>query len=583
MSDALKHECGIALVRLLKPLEYYKEKYGTAFYGVNKMYLMMEKQHNRGQDGAGFASIKLDVNPGERYISRVRSNAAQPIQDIFAQINERINLEFSEHPEYKDDVAAQKKNIPYIGELFLGHVRYGTFGINSVENVHPFLRQNNWMHRNLIIAGNFNMTNTNELFDNLIKLGMHPKEKADTVTVMEKIGHFLDDAVRKLYKKAKAKGMTKQEASPYIAENLNVAKILRKSAANWDGGYAMAGLLGHGDSFVLRDPAGIRPAYFYQDDEVIVVASERPAIQTVFNAEIYQERKMLGKLIMPKILEAIDFDTENSVFSFIPNTAETSFYGMLEAAQDELNKQKNEAILNEKEKLTTERLQQIQAHKIRTEKIAIKDVKLRTFITDDSSRDDLVAHVYDVTYGVVKTDDNLVIIDDSIVRGTTLKKSILKMLDRLHPKQIVVVSSAPQIRYPDCYGIDMARLEHLVAFQAALELHKDRGTYGVVEEIYHKCKEQVALEDASVINHVKKLYAPFTDEEISDKIAEIISDENIKAKVKLIFQSVDDLHKACPKNLGDWYFTGNYPTAGGNRVVNRAYINFYEGNPERAY
>ena len=632
MSDALKHECGIALIRLLKPLEYYKEKYGTAFYGVNKMYLMMEKQHNRGQDGAGFASIKLNVSPGERYISRVRSNDAQPIQDIFAQINERINLEFSQHPEYKDDVAAQKKNIPYIGELLLGHVRYGTFGINSVENVHPFLRQNNWMHRNLIIAGNFNMTNTNELFDNLIKLGMHPKEKADTVTVMEKIGHFLDDAVRKLYKKAKAKGLNKQEASPYIAENLNVAKILRKSAADWDGGYAMAGLLGHGDSFVLRDPAGIRPVYFYQDDEVIVVASERPAIQTVFNvpfdevkelepgkaiiikkdgsmkikeilaplerrscsferiyfsrgsdAEIYQERKMLGKLIMPKILKAIDYDTENSVFSFIPNTAETSFYGMMEAAQDELNKQKNDAILKEKGSLTAERLQQIQAHKIRTEKIAIKDVKLRTFITDDSSRDDLVAHVYDVTYGVVKSNDNLVIIDDSIVRGTTLKKSILKMLDRLNPKKIVVVSSAPQIRYPDCYGIDMARLEHLVAFQAALGLHKDRGTYGIVDEIYHKCKEQVTLEDISVINHVKKLYAPFTDEEISHKIAEIISNENIKAQVKLIFQSVDDLHKACPKNLGDWYFTGNYPTAGGNRVVNRAYINFYEGNPERAY
>lgn len=632
MSDALKHECGIALVRLLKPLEYYKEKYGTAFYGVNKMYLMMEKQHNRGQDGAGFASIKLDVNPGERYISRVRSNASQPIQDIFSQINERINLEFKNHPEYKDDVAAQKRNIPYIGEVFLGHVRYGTFGINSVENVHPFLRQNNWMHRNLIIAGNFNMTNTNELFDNLIKLGMHPKEKADTVTVMEKIGHFLDDAVRKLYKKAKAKGLNKQEASPYIAENLNVAKILRKSAANWDGGYAMAGLLGHGDAFVLRDPAGIRPAYYYQDEEVIVVASERPAIQTVFNvpfdtvkeldpghaivikkngklkikeilpalerrscsferiyfsrgsdAEIYQERKMLGKLIMPKILSAIDFDTENSVFSFIPNTAETSFYGMLEAAQDELNKQKNEAILNEKEHLTADRLQQIQAHKIRTEKIAIKDVKLRTFITDDSSRDDLVAHVYDVTYGVVRPTDNLVIIDDSIVRGTTLRKSILKMLDRLHPKQIVVVSSAPQIRYPDCYGIDMARLEHLVAFQAALELHKERGSYGIVEEIYIKCKEQVSLEDANVVNHVKKLYAPFSDEEISDKIAQIISDENIRAKVKLIFQTVEDLHRACPKNLGDWYFTGNYPTAGGNRVVNRAYINFFEGNPERAY
>lgn len=632
MSDALKHECGIALVRLLKPLEFYKEKYGTAFYGVNKMYLMMEKQHNRGQDGAGLASIKLDVSPGERYISRIRSNDAQPIQDIFAQINERINLEFKNHPEYKDDVAAQKKNIPYIGELLLGHVRYGTFGQNSVENVHPFLRQNNWMHRNLIIAGNFNMTNTNELFDNLIKLGMHPKEKADTVTVMERIGHFLDDAVYKLYKKAKARGLNKQEASPFIAENLKLAKILRKSASNWDGGYAMAGLLGHGDAFVLRDPAGIRPAYYYQDDEIVVVASERPAIQTSFNvpfdkvkelepgyaliikkdgdvrtseiiaplerrscsferiyfsrgndAEIYQERKMLGKLVMPKVLEAIDYDTENSVFSFIPNTAETSFYGMLDAAQDELNKQKNEAIIKERKTLNLDRLHQIQAHKIRTEKIAVKDVKLRTFITDDNSRDDLVAHVYDVTYGVVKPNDNLVIIDDSIVRGTTLKKSILKMLDRLHPKQIVVVSSAPQIRYPDCYGIDMARLEDLVAFQAALHLHKDRGTEAMIEEIYHKCKKQVSLEDAVVINHVKELYAPFSDEEISDKIAEIIGDNGIQAKVKIIFQTVDNLHKACPKNLGDWYFTGNYPTAGGNRVVNKAYINFFEGNSERAY
>lgn len=632
MSDALKHECGIALVRLLKPLEYYKEKYGTAFYGVNKMYLMMEKQHNRGQDGAGLASIKFDMNPGERYISRIRSNDAQPIQDIFAQINERINLEFSKHPEYRDNVAAQKKNIPYIGEVFLGHVRYGTFGLNSVENVHPFLRQNNWMHRNLIIAGNFNMTNTNALFDNLIKLGMHPKEKADTVTVMERIGHFLDDAVRKLYKKAKAKGMNKMEASPYIVENLKVAKILRKSASNWDGGYAMAGLLGHGDAFVLRDPAGIRPTYYYQDEEVVVVASERPAIQTTFNvpfsevkeldpgkaiiikkngkvniseilsplerrscsferiyfsrgndAEIYEERKMLGKLVMPKVLKAIDYDTENSVFSYIPNTAETSFYGMLDAAQDELNKQKNEAIIKERKTLTLDRLHEIQAHKIRTEKIAVKDVKLRTFITDDNSRDDLVAHVYDVTYGVVKPDDNLVIIDDSIVRGTTLKKSILKMLDRLHPKQIVVVSSAPQIRYPDCYGIDMARLEDLIAFQAALALHRENGTADIIEEIYEKCKEQVDKEDTVVINHVKKLYAPFSDEEISDKIAEIISEENIEAKVKIIFQSVDDLHQACPKNLGDWYFTGNYPTAGGNRVVNRAYINFYEGNPERAY
>src|SRR5690554_1585801 len=632
MSDALKHECGIALVRLLKPLEYYKEKYGTAFYGVNKMYLMMEKQHNRGQDGAGLASIKLDVSPGERYISRIRSIDPQPIQDIFAQINERINNEFKDHPEYLDDVAAQKKNIPYIGELFLGHVRYGTFGKNSVENVHPFLRQNNWMHRNLIVAGNFNMTNTNELFDNLIKLGMHPKEKTDTVTVMERIGHFLDDAVSKLYKKAKARGLNKQEASPFIAENLKLAKILRKSASNWDGGYAMAGLLGHGDAFVLRDPAGIRPTYFYQDDEVVVVASERPAIQTTFNvpfdqvqeldpghaliikkngevripqilsplerrscsferiyfsrgndAEIYQERKMLGKLVMPKVLEAIDYDTENSVFSFIPNTAETSFYGMLDAAQDELNKQKNEAIIKERKTLTLDRLHQIQAHKIRTEKIAVKDVKLRTFITDDNSRDDLVAHVYDVTYGVVKPDDNLVIIDDSIVRGTTLKKSILTMLDRLHPKKIIVVSSAPQIRFLDCYGIDMARLEDLVAFQAALALHKDRGTADVIEEIYSKCKEHVDPEDLNVVNHVKKLYEPFSDEEVSDKIAEIISSENLQSDLKIIFQSVDDLHKACPKNLGDWYFTGNYPTAGGNRIVNRAFVNFYEGNSERAY
>jgi len=633
MSDALKHECGIALVRLLKPLEYYKKKYGTAFYGVNKMYLMMEKQHNRGQDGAGFASIKLDMAPGERYISRVRSNAAQPIQDIFSQINERINNEISAHPEYKNDVQAQKQHIPYLGELFLGHVRYGTFGGNSVEHVHPFLRQNNWMHRNLIIAGNFNMTNTTELFENLINLGMHPKEKTDTITVMEKIGHFLDSEVRKLYKKSKENGLNKMEASPYIAENLNVCKILKKSAKNWDGGYVMAGLVGHGDAFVLRDPAGIRPAYYYKDDEVVVIASERPAIQTVFNVsfndiqeldpgkaliikksgkvsvdqiieaqlerkscsferiyfsrgsdvEIYQERKKLGHLLMPKVLEAIDYDTENTVFSFIPNTAETSFYGLVEAAQDELNKQKNEAILNEKEGLTPERLKEIQSQKIRIEKVAIKDVKLRTFITEDSSRDDLVAHVYDVTYGVIKPSDNLVIIDDSIVRGTTLKMSILKMLDRLNPKKIVVVSSAPQIRYPDCYGIDMARLEGLVAFQAALQLLKDSGNESLIEDIYNKCKAQEGLEDTLVQNFVKEIYAPFTQEEVSEKIAEIVGNGTIKSEVKILFQTVENLHIACPKNLGDWYFTGNYPTPGGNRVVNKAYINFFEGNPERAY
>ncbi len=632
MSDALKHECGIAQIRLLKPLEFYKEKYGSAFYGVNKMYLMMEKQHNRGQDGAGFASIKLNTKPGDRYISRLRSNAAQPIQDIFAQINERINSELSEHPEYVDNVALQKKNIPYIGELLLGHVRYGTFGKNSIESVHPFLRQNNWMHRNLIVAGNFNMTNVFQLFDNLVELGQHPKENSDTVTVMEKIGHFLDDEVRKLYKKLKKEGYSKVEASPLIADRLNVAKILKKSAKNWDGGYAMAGLLGHGDSFVLRDPAGIRPAYYYKDDEVVVVASERPVIQTVFNvkfedvkelepghaiitkmggdvsikqileplerkacsferiyfsrgsdAEIYKERKMLGRLLMPEVLKSIDHDTINTVFSFIPNTAETSFYGMVEAAQDELNKQKNETILSEKENLTDERLQQILAYKLRTEKVAIKDVKLRTFITEDSSRDDLVAHVYDVTYGVVKPEDNLVIIDDSIVRGTTLKKSIIKMLDRLNPKQLVVVSSAPQIRYPDCYGIDMARLEGLVAFRAALELLKDAGKYDLIEEVYKKCKLQEHLEDKDVKNFVKEIYEPFTDQEISDKIADLLSEPEVKTKVKIIYQTVDNLHKACPEHLGDWYFTGDYPTFGGNRVVNRAFINFYEGNEGRSY
>lgn len=632
MSDAIKHECGIAHIRLLKPLEYYKEKYGTAFYGVNKMYLMMEKQHNRGQDGAGFASIKLDMEPGERYISRVRSIEQQPIQDIFSKINHRINSAFEEHPEYQNDVEAQKKHIPYIGEVLLGHVRYGTFGKNSVESVHPFLRQNNWMHRNLIVAGNFNMTNVKQLFNRLIELGQHPKEYTDTITIMEKIGHFLDDSVSKIYKKLKKEGYNKNECSPLIADRLNVAKILRKAAKHWDGGYAMAGLLGHGDAFVFRDPAGIRPAYYYKDDEVVVVASERPVIQTVFNvafddvkeldpgcaiitkksgevnieqileplerkacsferiyfsrgsdAEIYQERKLLGKLIMPQVLEAIDNDIKNSVFSFIPNTAETSFFGMIETVEEELNKQKTAAILDGQRSLSAEHVREILSEHPRIEKIAIKDVKLRTFITEDSSRDDLVAHVYDVTYGVIKPEDNLVIIDDSIVRGTTLKKSILKMMDRLNPKKIVVVSSAPQIRYPDCYGIDMANLESLVAFNAALELLKENNLYHKVEEVYNKCKAQVDLADKDVTNFVKEIYEPFSDEQISDKISELLSDPSLNAEVKIIFQPVENLHKACPKNLGDWYFTGNYPTAGGNRVVNRAFINFYEGNKERAY
>ena len=632
MSDALQHECGIALVRLLKPLEFYKEKYGTAFYGIQKMYLLMEKQHNRGQDGAGFASIKLDVEAGERYISRVRSNHAQPIQDVFAQINDRINEEMAAHPEYADDVALQKQKIPYLGELFLGHVRYGTFGKNSIESVHPFLRQNNWMHRNLILAGNFNMTNVKELFQSLVELGQHPKEMADTVTVMEKIGHFLDDAVTDLYQECKNEGLTKREASPVIAERLDVAKILTRASKNLDGGYAMAGLLGHGDAFVFRDPAGIRPAYFYQDDEIVVVASERPVIQTVFNvpfekvqeiepgnaliikkngtismkeilpptvkkacsferiyfsrgsdAEIYQERKTLGRLILPAVLESIKEDTDNTVFSYIPNTAETSFYGLVEAAQDFLNQRKNNFILQNRNSLTKESLQELLSVKIRTEKVAIKDAKLRTFITEDSSRDDLVAHVYDVTYGVIKPTDNLVIIDDSIVRGTTLKMSIIKMMDRLNPKRIIVVSSAPQIRYPDCYGIDMAKLEGLVAFRAALELLKERNLYHIVDEVYAKCKAQENFKDSEVVNYVTAIYEPFEPQEVSDKIAEMLSSPEIKAEVKIIFQTVEDLHIACPKNLGDWYFTGDYPTPGGNRVVNRAFMNFYEGKDARAY
>ena len=632
MSDAIQHECGIALLRLKKPLEFYKEKYGTAFYGVQKMYLLMEKQHNRGQDGAGLASIKLDVNPGERYISRIRSNDPQPIKDIFAQINDRIARELEEHPEYANNIALQKQNIPYLGEVFLGHVRYGTFGKNSIESVHPFLRQNNWMHRNLIVAGNFNMTNVKELFQNLIDLGQHPKQMADTVTVMEKIGHFLDDEVTELYKQCKLEGYSKQEASPIIGERLNIQRILERASRNFDGGYAMAGLLGHGDSFVLRDPAGIRPAYFYEDDEIVVVASERPVIQTVFNvsfekvqelepgsaiiikkngsvsvqevrtplvkkacsferiyfsrgsdAEIYKERKALGKLIFPSVLNAIDNDTDNTVFSYIPNTAETSFYGMSEAAQDFLNQRKAQAIIEQKDTLTAASLQELLSVKIRTEKIAIKDAKLRTFITEDSSRDDLVAHVYDVTYGVVKPTDNLVIIDDSIVRGTTLKQSIIKMMDRLQPKKIVVVSSAPQIRYPDCYGIDMAKLEGLVAFRAALALLKERNLYHIVEEVYQKSKAQENYTDADVVNYVKEIYAPFTDQEISDKIAEMLTPEGTKAAVKIIYQTVADLHVACPKNLGDWYFTGDYPTDGGNRVVNRAFMNFYEGKDARAY
>ena len=631
MSDAIKHECGIALIRLKKPLAYYKEKYGSALYGINKMYLMMEKQHNRGQDGAGFASIKYHMAPGERYISRVRSSAQQPIQDVFNQISSRIQDGIEQQPELQEDPEALKRSVPYVGELMLGHVRYGTFGKNSIESVHPFLRQNNWMHRNLIVAGNFNMTNVNELFDNLVDLGQHPKEKADTITVMEKIGHFLDDAVAKLYKKLKKEGFNKFQASPQIAERLNIVKILRKAAKNWDGGYAMAGMIGHGDAFVLRDPAGIRPAFYCENDEMVVVASERPVIQTVFNvpietikeldpghaivikksgkvsidpvleplekkacsferiyfsrgsdASIYKERKNLGKQLFGQVLDIIKHDLKNTVFSYIPNTAETSFYGLVGEAQAHLQTQIGLAL--EQAQPDKKKLKELLNLSPRIEKIAIKDAKLRTFITADNSRDDLVAHVYDITYGVVAPTDNLVIVDDSIVRGTTLRQSILTMLSRLNPKQIVVVSSAPQIRYPDCYGIDMAKLEDFIAFQAAIALHRERGTLEqTLEEIYAHCRASVENKESEATNHVKALYAPFSQEEVSKKIAALLTHESVSCPVKIIYQTIEGLHTACPDHKGDWYFTGDYPTPGGNRVVNRAFMNFYEGKSERAY
>ena len=631
MSDALKHECGIGHIRLLRPLEFYKKKYGSAFYGINKMYLLMEKQHNRGQDGAGFASIKLDVDPGNRFISRIRSKEKQPIQDVFSKINLRINSEIESNKNLIQDIQKLKTKVPYLAEVMLGHVRYGTFGNNSLENVHPFLRQNNWKHRNLILAGNFNMTNSRELFNSLIELGQHPKEYTDTVVIMEKIGHFLDDAVRKLYKEFKKDGLSKQECSIKISEKLDVFKILKKASDRWDGGYVIGGLLGHGDSFVFRDPNGIRPAFYYKDEEVVVVASERPAIQTAFNlkldqikelkpgnaivikssgkikiksiikkdenkscsferiyfsrgndSDIYQERKNLGKYIMPKILEEINYDILNTVFSYIPNTAETSFFGMIESVEEFLNTKKTDEIINKKN-LSEDKIRKILSQRPRIEKIAVKDVKLRTFITEDNSRDDLVEHVYDITYGVVKQEDTLVIIDDSIVRGTTLKKSILKMLDRLNPKKIIIVSSAPQIRYPDCYGIDMANLESLIAFNAALALLKEKNESSLIKEIYLKCKEELKLKDTKMQNQVKEIYNQFSYDEVSQKITEILSTDIDESEVKIIFQPIENLHKACPKSKGDWYFTGNYPTDGGNRVVNTAFVNFYEGNKKRAY
>ena len=632
MSDQIKHECGIALIRLLKPLSYYKEKYGDIHYGLSKMYLLMQKQHNRGQDGAGLATIKLDTSPGQSYFDRERSVEKQAIQAIFDKIFHQFSDLSDKEKVRIQDLDYVKNNYEFMGELLLGHLRYGTHGGNDKSNCHPRIRANNWKTRTLIVAGNFNMTNVDELFDKLVSLGQFPREMSDTMTVLEKIGHFLDVENQKLFKRYKPQISNNYEITPLIEHNINVAEILKNAVEDFDGGYAMAGLIGHGDAFVIRDPNGIRPAYYYKDDEVVVVASERPAIQTSFNVhrskvqeikpghaliikkdgsvgeveciqpkerkacsferiyfsrgsdfEIYQERKLLGKLLVPTILENINYDIENTVFSCIPNTAEVAFLGMVEEVQKQ-HVQKNIKDFNSGKITSQEIFQQQLSIMPRIEKIAVKDVKLRTFITDDTSRNDLVHHVYDVTYGIVNNDvDTLVVLDDSIVRGTTLKESILTMLDRLQPKKIIVVSSAPQIRYPDCYGIDMSKMGSFVAFQAAIALWKDSDKYHVLQDLYKRCKEEVQKPIVEMQNLVKEVYAPFTAEEISAKISDIVKPQHIFAQVDVIYQTIEDLHKACPNNTGDWYFTGDYPTPGGNKVSLNAFINYMEGKNIRAY
>ncbi len=633
MSELIKHECGITVLRLLKPLAYYKEKYGTPLYGINKMYLLMEKMHNRGQDGAGLANIKIHIEPGHRYISRRRSIKPNPTAHLFKKIQKRFNELYEKDKEKLDDVVWLQKNMPYTGELFIGHLRYGTYGKYGIESCHPFLRQNNWRSRNLLVAGNFNLTNVDELFDHLVEIGQHPKEKADTVTVMERIGHFLDEEVEEMYVEYKKKGYSKKDITPLITSELNVKNMLQRAFKKFDGGYVIGGLIGHGDAFVVRDPAGIRPAFYYHDDEIAVVASERPIIQTAFNLEvdkikeldpghafiikkdgtisideiltpiekkpcsferiyfsrgndasIYEERKALGVLTCNDILKEIDYDLENTVFSFIPNTAEVAFYGMVKGMEDYLIDKKKKLIAEKGNNLNAKELESLLQFRPRVEKIALKDAKLRTFITDDSHRNDLVQHIYDITYGIIRPGkDTMVLIDDSIVRGTTLKQSIFRILDRLHPKKIVIVSSAPQIRYPDCYGIDMARLKDFVAFQAAIELLIERGMWQLTQDVYAEAKSQMQLPIEKIENVVKKIYEPFTNDEISERITQLLRPHNIKAETKIIYQTVENLHQACPNHLGDWYFTGNYPTPGGNRVVNKAFINYIDGNNERAY
>ncbi len=633
MSDQINHECGIALIRLLKPLEYYLGKYGTSLYGLQKLHLLMQKQHNRGQDGAGMACVKFDLPPGKKYINRIRSNSATPIKTIFNKVYTRFEEISQYHPDRMNDVGWLKNNLDFTGELFLGHLRYGTYGGNNVKNLHPLKRANNWKTRNLLLAGNFNMTNNDELFQTLVELGQYPQETSDTITVLEKVGHFLDEENERLYHELKQQGVSKKEATKYLIEKLDILPIIRDSAKRWDGGYVIGGLLGHGDAFVMRDPAGIRPAFYYADDEVVVAASERPVIQTAFNVsinqvkelkpghtliikkngrvqnerfidplpkkacsferiyfsrgsdkDIYLERKKLGSLLGDKVLKAIDYDLKNTVFSYIPNTASVAFQGLVESLEDFVSKQISEKVLHEQGNLTAERLSILFSNRPRVETIAVKDAKLRTFITADSHRDDLVAHIYDVTYGVVKNNtDTLVVLDDSIVRGTTLKQSIIRILDRLHPKNIIITSSAPQIRYPDCYGIDMARLEDFIAFRAAIQLLKESHQEHIINEVYVKCKAQENLPKEEITNHVKEIYKPFSAEQISEKIAALITSKEVKAKVSVIYQSIENLHKAIPNHTGDWYFTGDYPTPGGNKVVNKSFINYVEGRKERAY
>ncbi|KAA9353478.1 MULTISPECIES: amidophosphoribosyltransferase [Larkinella] len=630
MSDAIKHECGIALIRLRKPYQYYIDKYGTHLYGINKLYLLMEKQVNRGQDGAGVANIKIDVPPGHRYISRYRSVASQPVADIFQKINKKFRKALKNNKEKARDARWLQENLAFTGEVWMGHLRYGTHGANEIENCHPMLRQNNWRSRNLVMAGNFNMTNVEELFDKLVSLGQHPKDEVDTVTVMEKIGHFLDEENQRVFDRFK--GIYENpDLSDIIEDNMDLQRVLHRSCRDFDGGYSMVGMTGFGAAFVARDPAGIRPAYYYADDEVVVVASEKPAIKTAFNVEynqiqevkpghaliidkygeydeyefikpiekrscsferiyfsrasdpdIYNERKMLGKLLIPQILQEIDYDLENTVFSYIPNTAETSFFGMVEGLEEYLAKQRKKAIMDGI--LFEQDLDRLLSFRPRIEKLVSKDVKLRTFITDDSQRDEMVAHVYDTTFEVIRKGvDNVVVIDDSIVRGTTLEKSILKMLDRLGPKKIIIVSSAPQIRFPDCYGIDMSKMKEFVAFRATLQLLKESGLENRVDEVYAQCVAAIESGNASNVNYVKALYDPFTHDQISDKVAEIVTPKDLKADVAVIFQTVENLRKACANHSGDWYFTGNYPTPGGNKVVNKAFVNFMEGKGVRAY